>query len=159
QTAASRNLRVTLTYLRQVLRDLPDGPSAGPSVDERFLLVDSSTIRLMAHPGLDVDLWLLDRHLADAPRTLTASDQIGHADSLSAAAALWHGDPLTDLAEFEEVSGELTRVRTALADSTLAFGEIRLSEGRAADAVRCAHSVLTADPYNERAHRLAIASQ
>lgn len=160
QTAASRNLRVTLTYLRHVLRDQPAGDQfIGLSPDERFLLVDSASIRLVAHAGLDVDLWQLDAHLAAAARARAAGNQVAHSSALSAAAALWQGEPLVDLQDLEEMSGEVTRVRTALVDSTLALGEVRLSEGRAADSVRCAQAVLAADAYNERAHRLAIASQ
>src|SRR5205823_355703 len=87
QAAASRNLRVTLTYLRQLFRDHPAGeraageraagglaagapaavaPASGGMLDERFLLIDSSSIRLVAHPCLEVDLWQLDAHLAAA---------------------------------------------------------------------------------------------
>ena len=147
QAAASRNLRVTLTYLRQVL--------ASP----RMLLVDSSAIRLVAVPGLDVDLWQLDAQLAAAARARDAGDQAGHAAALAAAAALWHGEPLVDLADLEELTGTVTRVRTALTDAVLLLGEVRLSDGLAAESVRCAQTVLAEDPYNERAHRLAVATQ
>ena len=147
QAAASRNLRVTLTYLRQVL--------ASP----RILLVDSSAIRLVALPGVDVDLWLLDAQLAAAARARDAGDQAGHAAALAATAALWHGEPLADLADVEEMTGTVTRVRTALTDAVLLLGEVRLSDGQAAESVRCAQTVLTEDPYNERAHRLAVATQ
>ena len=88
QTAASRNLRVTLTHLRQVFRDQPADPSAGPSLDERFLIVDSSAIRLVAHPGLDVDLWQLDAHLEAAARAGAAGDQVAHAARLRGRRAL-----------------------------------------------------------------------
>ena len=147
QAAASRNLRVTLTYLRQVL--------ASP----RMLLVDSSAIRLVAVPGLEVDLWQLDAQLAAAARARDAGDQAGHAAALAAAAALWHGEPLADLADLEELTGTVTRVRTALTDAVLLLGEVRLSDGLAAESVRCAQTVLAEDPYNERAHRLAVATQ
>jgi DNA-binding SARP family transcriptional activator len=46
-----------------------------------------------------------------------------------------------------------------LIDVTLALGEVRLSEGRTAEAMRSAQTALAADPYNERAHRLALATQ
>jgi DNA-binding SARP family transcriptional activator len=160
QAAAARNLRVTLTYLRQLFRGPPGGePPDGPSADERFLLVDSAAIRLTAVPGLSVDLWQLDAHLTAAGVARAAGDQIGHAAALSAAAALWQGEPLADLQDLEEVSGAVTRVRTALVDSVLLLGEVQLSDGRAAESVQSAQSVLAADAYNERAHRLAIAAQ
>ncbi len=160
QTAASRNLRVTLTYLRQLFRE----PGAGravtePPLDEGFLLVDSTSIRLVTYPGLDVDLWQLDVHLTAAAQALAAGDLRTYSDELGNIAVLWQSEPLTDLDGIEEMSGEMSRVRTALIDSTLAFGEIRLSEGRLAESVRHAHAVLAVDPFIERAHRLAIAAQ
>jgi LuxR family maltose regulon positive regulatory protein len=160
QTAASRNLRVTLTYLRQVLRGTGEGESeSAPALDERFLIVDSSSIRLIAHPGLDIDLWQLDAQVTAAAQARAVGDARAHASALAAAAALWQGEPLADLQDLDDLSGEVTRVRTALVDATLALGEVRLSEGKAADSVRCAQAVLAADGYNERAHRLAIATQ
>jgi len=160
QTAASRNLRVTLTYLRQVLRGSGNGEeAAGSPLDERFLVVDSSSIRLIGHPGLDVDLWQLDAHLSAAAQAWAVGDQPAHAAALQAAAELWRGEPLVDLQDLDELGGEVTRVRTALVDATLTLGEVRLSEGKAADSVKSAQAVLAADCYNERAHRLAIATQ
>jgi len=156
QASAARNLRVTLTYLRQVFRDQPSGDQAP---DTRFLLVDSSSIRLLTHPGLEVDLWQLHTHLAAAERAWADGNPAEHAQALAAAAALWQGEPLVELQDLEELSGELTRVRTALIDVTLALGEVRLSEGRTAEAMRSAQTALAADPYNERAHRLALATQ
>jgi len=160
QTAASRNLRVTLTYLRQVLRGSADGDTPpGHAPDERFLIVDSSSMRLVPHPGLDVDLWQLDAHQSASAQAWAVGDQRAHASALAAAAGLWRGEPLVDLEDLDELSGEVTRVRTSLVDSTLTLGEVRLSEGRAADSVRSAQAALAADAYNERAHRLAIAAQ
>jgi DNA-binding SARP family transcriptional activator len=106
-----------------------------------------------------VDLWQLDANLAIAARARAAGDLSTQGSALSAIVALWHGEPLIDLHGFEELSGEMTRVRTALIDSTLALGEIRLTEGRVAESVRYAHTVLAADPFIERAHRLTIAAQ
>ena len=160
QIAASRNFRVTLTYLRQLFREpRPGRPVVGPPLDERFVLVDSSSIQLVAYPGLEVDLWQLDANLTIAARARGAGDLAAHSNALSAIVALWKGEPLIDLESLEDLTGEVTRVRTALIDSTLALGEIRLSEGRAAESVWHAHKVLAADPFVERAHRLNIAAQ
>jgi DNA-binding SARP family transcriptional activator len=160
QTAASRNLRVTLTYLRQLFRELRPGRSnIGTHVDDRFLTVDSTTIHLVAHPDLEVDLWQLDKCVAGAARARAAGDLTAHVAALSTIESLWQGEPLIDLLGLEELSGAVTRVHAALIESTLALGEIRLTEGRGADAVRHAETVLAADPYIERAHRLAIAAQ
>jgi DNA-binding SARP family transcriptional activator len=158
-TAASRNLRVTLTYLRQLFRENATGDSGGRAPDERFLFVDSSSIHLLTHPGLEVDLWELDTSLARAAQARAGADFATHANALSDVVALWHGEPLIDLQGVEEMRGEVTRVHTAMVDATLALGEIRLTEGHAAESVRYAQRVLAVDPYIERAHRLAIAAQ
>jgi len=158
QTSAARNLRVTLTYLRQVFRSQSPGQPGRPP-DERFLLVDSSAIRLLAHPGLEVDLWQLASQLAAAGRAWADGDSAAHARALAAAAVLWRGEPLVDLQDLEDLSGELTRVRSALVEVTLALGEVRLSEGRTGEALQNAQAVLSADGYNERAHRLVVATQ
>ena len=159
QTAASRNLRVTLTYLRQLFREPRPGHPVGSALDERFVLVDSSSIHLVAYPGLEVDLWQLDANMTRAARARMAGDLATRSRALSAIVALWHGEPLIDLVSVKELTGEVTRVRTALIDSALALGEIRLTEGRPAESVQHAHAVLAADPFIERAHRLAIAAQ
>jgi DNA-binding SARP family transcriptional activator len=159
QTAASRNLRVTLSYLRQVFRRPGSGDVVGSPLDERIVLVDSSSIHLVAYPGLEVDLWELDANVAVASRARAAGDLATRTAALRTIVSLWHGDPLVDLVGLGELTGEVTRVRTALIDSTLALGEIRLTEGLAAESVQHAHTVLTADPFVERAHRLAIAAQ
>ena len=159
QTAASRNLRVTLTYLRRLFREPGLGFSDGSPHAERFVLVDSSSIRLVAYPGLEVDLWQLDANLAMAARARAAGDLTTQSAALTAIVGLWQGEPLIDLAGLEDLAGEVTRVRTALIDSTLALGEIRLTEGRGAESVQHAQTVLAADPFVERAHRLAIAAQ
>jgi len=161
RAAAARNLRVTLTYLRQVLRGgtMTVQPRPGQTPDERFLIVDASTIRLLAHPGLEVDLWELEAHLAAAGRAWADGNSAEHAAALAAAAGLWRGEPLVDLQDLADLSGALTRVQTALVEATLALGEVRLSEGRAAEAMQSAQTVIAADGYNERAHRLAVATQ
>ena len=125
-----------------------------------MLLVDSSAIRLVAVSGLEVDLWQLDAQLAAAARARDAGDQAGHAAALAAAAVLWHGEPLVDLADLEELTGTVTRVRTALTDAVLLLGEVRLSDGLAAESVRCAQTPCRPrTPTMQRAHRLAVATQ
>ena len=160
QNAASRNLRVTLTYLRQLFQDGGSAPAVlRPRPDERFLLVDSSSIRLVAGPGLEVDLWELDAQVVVAARARAAGDVANQTGALTAVAALWHGQPLVDLPDHEELTAEATRVRAALIDSVLSLGEIRLTEGRVIDAVQHSNAVLAADPFVERAHRLSLAAQ
>jgi LuxR family transcriptional regulator, maltose regulon positive regulatory protein len=159
QAAASRNLRVTLTYLRRLLREAgPRNPAVAPP-DERFLAVDGTSIQLVAGPELEVDLWELDANVTAAARARTAGDLTAHSTALSAIAAVWHDNPLSDLQSVEEMAGEVTRVHTTLVDSVLALGETLLSEGRVAESTRHAHTVLAVDPYIERAHRLAVAAQ
>ena len=50
-------------------------------------------------------------------------------------------------------------MRRALADTVLRLGELLLVAGRFAEAAAWAERVKRSSPYDERAHRLAIAAQ
>ena len=58
-----------------------------------------------------------------------------------------------------ELAGAVEEVRRTLADVALRLGELLLVAGRFADAAAWAERVKRASPYDERAHRLAIAAQ
>ena len=50
------------------------------------------------------------------------------------------------------------RVERVHVDVLLTLGELRVAEGEADEALSCAERALRTDPYEERAHRLAIAA-
>ncbi|MEU4247180.1 BTAD domain-containing putative transcriptional regulator [Amycolatopsis sp. NPDC026612] len=149
---AARNLRVTLTYVRQLLE--PDR-SAG---DASFhLRTDADTIRLVPSESLSSDLWrfnLLDTHVGQA----RAEGDIDLAtDLLDEAVALWRGDPLPDLRD-QDVTIEVDHLRARHVHDLLALGELRLVAGNAAEAGRLAARVLSVEPYDARGQRLALAA-
>jgi DNA-binding SARP family transcriptional activator len=152
---AARNLRVTLTYVRQLLE--PDRSGGDASF---HLRTDANTIRLVPSESLAVDLWtfgLLDTRV-DLARSEGDIDRA--ADLLGEAVELWRGDPLPDLYDLgdQDVAIEVDRVRARHVRDLLALGELRLVAGDAAEAGRLATRALTVEPYEFRGHRLALAA-
>jgi DNA-binding SARP family transcriptional activator len=152
-TGGARNLRVTLTYLRQLLE--PERPTGEASF---HLRVDAAAITLRSSDHLVVDLWELRRLKHDADLSRKRADFERTVSLLDAATAWWRGDPLTDLTSVVGQDHELEGVRLLQLDSLLELSELRLVRGQAAKALVNAEQALALDPYSERAHRLAIAA-
>ena len=79
--------------------------------------------------------------------------------ALERAAARWRGDPFPDLEASGDIASAIDEVRRLLTDTALRLGELLLVAGRFDDAAAWAERVKQASPYQERAHRLAIAAQ
>jgi LuxR family transcriptional regulator, maltose regulon positive regulatory protein len=152
---AARNLRVTLTYVRQLLE--PDRAGGDASF---HLRTDANTIRLVPSESLSVDLWTFDLLGAGVDQARGEGDIDRASVLLDEAVTLWRGDPLPDLYDLgdEDVAIEVDRVRARHVRDLLALGELRLVAGGAAEAGRLATRALTADPYEFRGHRLALAA-
>jgi DNA-binding SARP family transcriptional activator len=148
-SAASANLRVTLTRLRATLAS-PTGAGESPLVTDGDRVSLSPTIRL--------DLCEFDVDVALADAAARAGDEHAERAALERACARWRGDPLPDLDGIDEVAGELEQVRRRVTSAALRLAARQLETGRFADAVRWAERVRVATPYDERAHRLAIAA-
>jgi DNA-binding SARP family transcriptional activator len=149
---ARANLRVTLTHLQRLLE--PERPGGHPPY---FVRADAEHLRLSAIPALDVDLWAVEQHLARAEDARQAGDAASRIRHLEAVLARWRGRPLPDLdgiPALTQTSGYLT---SRLVDACLTLGELELTRGEVSRVVACAERALAADPYRERAHRLAIA--
>jgi DNA-binding SARP family transcriptional activator len=150
--AAAQNLRVTLSHLRRLL-DRPAGRPSGRIRGHR------DSIELAEPPLVDADLRRFRRHLADADQAQKTGDTAAVITSLTRATEMWRGDPLSDLATLDELTGEVEHVRQSLVDADLRLGELLLVAGRFDDALHCADRCRAASPYSERAHRLTIACQ
>lgn len=148
--AARRNLRVTLSRMRNVLR-IGDPGTTG---DEPRLVTDDDSIALAAESLVTTDLAQFRRHVAAA-----GSAEPTAIDELTAALRLWRGDPLTDLDAACGTETDVEIVRQELVDATLRLGELLHASGRFDEAWRCAERIRAAAPYTERAHRLAVAAQ
>jgi DNA-binding SARP family transcriptional activator len=149
----ARNLRVTLTYLRQLLE--PGRPAGEASF---HLRADATTITLHRSDHLVVDMWEVQRLLAEAAASRARGDTDRTISLLSAATSWWRGEPLVDLGSVEGAAHEIEHVRLMHLAATLELGELRLALGQLANASIDAERALTLDPYAERAHRLAIAA-
>ena len=149
----SRNLRVTLTYLRQLLE--PGRPTGEASY---HLRADGATITLHPSDHILVDLWELHRLQRDTDQNRGQGDPGRTIALLDAATAWWRGEPLADLASVAGHQHEIEHIRVVQVDSLLELGELRLVRGDADRARTDAERALDLDPYSERAHRLAIAA-
>jgi len=149
--AAQRNLRVTLTYLLDVID--PGRPRGGGS---RLIAERGGTISLAEAPWMRVDLRDEERW---ATRLLTAAAAGDGAGTLAAARGLDRGSGGRTLAGaavgawFEPFE---SRRHDRLLGALAAGAEAALEAGEAALAERLAERGLTEDPWAERLHQLAI---
>jgi DNA-binding SARP family transcriptional activator len=150
--AASTNLRVTLTHLRKLLE--PDRAAGEPGFHLRS---DAITISLHASDRLWVDLWEADR-LADQLRS-TGVDTGQLLTVLDQLTSLLRGEPLSDLAEVPAYDPVREHLHLRHVAALLRLGELSLALGDAVRAGECAGRALELEPFDEQAHRLAIAAQ
>jgi DNA-binding SARP family transcriptional activator len=147
------NLRVTLRHLQRVLE-----PDRGQGSAPYFLRGDTQQLVLADVPGLAVDLWAAEDHLARAEAARRAGDAAGRIEHLRAVAGLWRGRPLADLDRVADADHLSRHLEARLADAAVTLGELELVGGAAGAAATLAARVLGSDPYAERAHRLAVAA-
>ena len=153
-TRGRANLRVTLRHLQRVLE-----PARGQGSSPYFLRGDAQQLRLVSVPGLDVDSWQVEDLLARSEAARRRGDSAGRIDHLRAAVRRWRGGrPLADLERLADLSHVARHFEARLVDAAVTLGEIELVEGAVDAAATLADRVLGADPYAERAHRLAIAA-
>jgi DNA-binding SARP family transcriptional activator len=148
------NLRVTLGHLHRILEPERRSRSA-----PYFLRVDADRLRLAEVAGLDVDHWQVDLLLRTAADAARQGDQPGRIAALRAAVDLWRGRPLADLDPIAAEPSHLgPQLEARLVDAAVTLGELELVAGAPEAAGLLAERVRDRDPYDERAHRLAIAA-
>lgn len=150
---ASRNLRVTLTYLRQLLE-----PERIRGEASFHLRADGTSISLHPSAHLSVDLWELQQTCREATDHREQARADRAVELLERATVLWRGDPLGDLGLVLDHEPEIERARMMQLGALLDLGELRLSRGETGEALLAAERALDLDPYLERAHRLALAA-
>jgi DNA-binding SARP family transcriptional activator len=147
------NLRVTLGHLQRILE-----PDRKPRSAPYFLRVDAEQLRLAEVAGLEVDHWQVDALLTAAADAARRGDQPERIAALRAAVDLWRGRPLADLDPMAEPSHLGPRLEARIVDAAVTLGELELVAGAPGAATLLAERVRDRDPYDERAHRLAIAA-
>ncbi len=151
--AADRNLRVTLTYLNQVLE-----PGRQNGEAPFFIRQTGSTLALAGPPHLHVDLHefesLVDR-ADDADHRGLPSVAL---ELFERALKLWRGPCLSDVAYEEWAQTTRRELAARFIGATLRAAELHLAGGRTGRAVECARRVLAADEWSEPAYRILIAS-
>jgi LuxR family transcriptional regulator, maltose regulon positive regulatory protein len=152
-TRGRANLRVTLRHLQRLLE-----PERGQGSSPYFLRGDTQQLQLTDLPGLEVDCWHAEARLAQAEAARRRGDSAGRTDHLRAAVGHWRGRPLADLERLADLDHVARHLETRLIDAALTLGELELVGGAVDAATTLAEQVLGADPYVERAHRLAIAA-
>ena len=150
--AAGRNVRVTLSRLRNTLE-----PRRPPRLASRVLRIDNEVVSLAPPPITEVDLWQFRDDVAAADDAERRGDRKVAIASLEQACRRWRGEPFVEL-DREELTGAIEEVRTMLTTTALRLGELLLVAGRFDDAATWADRVTRSAPYDERAHRLAIAA-
>jgi DNA-binding SARP family transcriptional activator len=152
ESGASRNLRVTLAYLQNVLE--PDRSELDPPY---FLRSSGTALYLVGGDALEVDAREFDRHVEEA---LGLERQGAPSAALAAylrATDLWCGDYLVDVPDDDSLQLERDRVRTRFVTSAVRAGHLLLARGDSAGARTLAERALRADGWSESAYQLLIA--
>jgi DNA-binding SARP family transcriptional activator len=148
--AAAANVRVTLTRVRTLF-------SSNRRAPRSVVEADSQRVSLAAL-GVRVDLAEFHSEVAIADAAERAGDPSAAAAALERACRRWRGEPLADLDGVDDVAAETEYVRRGVTSAALRLATL-LSDARRFDAAaHWAERVRDAAPYDERAHRLAIAA-
>ena len=150
--AAGRNVRVTLSRLRSILE-----PGRETRRTPRVLRIDNEVVSLRPPPHVEVDLWQFRDDVAAADDAERRGDRQAAIADLVRACTRWRGDPFVEL-DTDELTGAVEEVRTLVSTTALRLGELLLVAGHFDEAATWADRVTRSSPYDERAHRLALAA-
>jgi DNA-binding SARP family transcriptional activator len=151
EKAVSSNLRMTLSYLQNLLE-----PQRARGDAPWFLQQDGGVLRLRDVDHLTVDAWELDDALDAADQAAAGGATTTELAHLQRAVALWRGDALEDVAGEEWAEPAREHVRRRFVRAAVRAGELLVASGNPADAVAAADKALAADPWCEPAIRLVI---
>jgi DNA-binding SARP family transcriptional activator len=153
ESAASRNLRVTLAYLQNVLE--PDRDDSDPPY---FVRSSGAVLHLVVDGPLTVDALEFEQHVEQA-RELERQGALSAAlSSYQRAIGLWGGDYLSDIPFDDQLQLERERLRATFVTIAVRAGHLLLARGDIAAAQTLAKRALAADTWSETAHQLLIAA-
>ena len=151
-TAAGRNLRVTLTYLQNVLE-----PDRGELDPPYFLRSAGPVLHLVTDDALEIDVLQFERALDEAARLERQGAPSAALSAYRQAAELWGGDLLADVTGGTWLEWERDRLRSRFVASAVRAGNLLLARGDTTAARTLAERALRADDCSEDAYQLLVA--
>ncbi|WP_369255280.1 BTAD domain-containing putative transcriptional regulator [Geodermatophilus amargosae] len=151
-TAAGRNLRVTLTYLQDVLE-----PDRGELDPPYFVRSAGPVLQLVTDGALEIDVLQFEHALDEAARLERQGAPSAALAAHLRAAELWGGDLLADVAGGSWLEWERDRLRSRFVASAVRAGDLLLARGDTTAARSLAERALRADDCSEDAHQLLVA--
>src|SRR3954453_10089229 len=151
--AAGRNLRVTLTYLQNVLE-----PDRGELDPPYFLRSAGPVLHLVTDGALEIDVLQFERALDEAARLDRQGAPSAALSAYLRAAELWGGDLLADVTGASWLEWERDRLRGRFVSSAVRAGNLLLAQGDATTARTLAERALRADDCSEDAYQLLVAA-
>ncbi|HEX9531050.1 MAG TPA: BTAD domain-containing putative transcriptional regulator, partial [Acidimicrobiales bacterium] len=148
--AATRNLQVAISSLRQVL----DGAEARP---------DASAIRrdgdaYVLADQVSIDVAELASALARGRSRLRHEDPAGAQESFAQAVELYGGELLPEEGPAEWVVAERDRLRVKIAEAAVEAARLALAHGDSGAAVSFCERALAVEPFNDAVWQLLIAA-
>ena len=156
EVAAGKNLRVTLTYLQNVLEPHRRDP------DPPFFVRSSGTVlQLVTGSALEVDAVEFERLVDEAVALERQGALSAAATTYLRATDLWSGEYLGDVpdGEEDELQLERDRLRARFLTTAVRAGNLLLARGDVTRARSLAERALRAEAYCEDAYQLLIAAQ
>jgi ATP/maltotriose-dependent transcriptional regulator MalT len=150
--AAGRNLRVTLTYLQNVLE--PDRGELDPPF---FLRSAGPVLHLLTDGALEIDVLQFERALDEAARLERQGAPSAALSAYRRAVDLWRGDLLADVTGGTWLEWERDRLRSRFVSSAVRAGNLLLARGDIETARTLAERALQADDCSEDAYQLLVA--
>jgi DNA-binding SARP family transcriptional activator len=150
--AAGRNLRVTLTYLQNLLE-----PDRGELDPPYFLRSAGPVLHLVTDGALEIDVLQFERALDEAARLERQGAPSAALSAYLRAAELWGGDLLADVTGASWLEWERDRLRSRFVSSAVRAGNLLLARGDTTTARTLAERALRADDCSEDAHQLLVA--
>ena len=151
--AAGRNLRVTLTYLQNLLE-----PDRGELDPPYFLRSAGPVLHLVTDAALEIDVLQFERALDEAARLERQGAPSAALSAYLRAVELWSGDLLADVTGASWLEWERDRLRSRLVASAVRAGNLLLARGDATTARTLAQRALRADDCSEDAYQLLVAA-
>lgn len=150
---SSANLRVTLSYLQNVL-----DPERTPNLPAWIVRTRGSTLVLHRDEYVDVDVMAFEELGHHAERLEVEGDVYGSLDYRMQAIGLWRGDPFQDTAYEDWIQPEIVRLRHALLRHLIRSAELLPTVGRVEEAIQLAGRALAVEPTAENASRALVAA-